>query len=161
MKLLVTDECQRLARWLRLMGYDTLIMPAQPLSALYQTAHNEDRIVLTRNQRVRPGTLARVMLMRHTNIVDQLRQVERDLGEPDSRARFSRCDQCNAVVEAVTPEDVRGQVPPYVYQTQRTFRRCPACGKVYWSATHCDQIASILRRVHGAAGTVGGGAHDA
>ena len=60
-KFFVTDESQRLARWLRLLGYDTVLIGAQPLGELYRRAYEEGRTIVTRNRRVRPSGLFRVV----------------------------------------------------------------------------------------------------
>ena len=45
---------------------------------------------------------------------------------------------------AVLPrKEVRDRVPPYVFQTQQSFRSCPECGRVYWQATHWQRIEEM------------------
>jgi uncharacterized protein with PIN domain len=149
-KLLVTEECGRLARWLRLMGYDTQTLSAQPLPALYQRAVNEQRAVVTRNRRVRPGRLVRVVQVRSQQLPDQLRQLITELGlGVEEEYLFSRCDVCNREVEPVEKAAVKELVPPYVFQTQSAFHRCPSCRRIYWAATHAERARaffSSLRR---------------
>jgi uncharacterized protein with PIN domain len=50
------------------------------------------------------------------------------------------------VLEPVSPEDVAERVPPYVLRTQREFRRCPSCGRVYWPGTHVDEMREQLEQ---------------
>ena len=147
-KLLVTDECRRLARWLRLMGYDTALMPARPLPQLYRTAVNEHRVVITRNQCVRPGRLMRVVQLAETALDAQLRQLVQDAGlSPSNPQRFTRCDRCNVPVDTVEKSQVKDRVPPYVYHTQQQFTRCPACGRIYWAATHWRWACALFERL--------------
>ncbi len=72
-----------------------------------------------------------------------MRQLVHELGLTDEAAG-TRCDRCNVEVQRVDAEAVRDVVPPYVAQTQRDFRRCPSCGRVYWPATHWNRIHAIL-----------------
>jgi hypothetical protein len=150
MKFLVTEESGRLARWLRLCGYDTLQMPAQPFSELYRRAFNESRIVVTRNERVRAGCLFRVVHLHSQELDGQLRQLMQELGLPLSEAQaFTRCDVCNVAVEPIDKPLVKDRVPPYVFQTQARFHRCPSCHRIYWAATHWQRAClrfSRLRR---------------
>ena len=60
-RFLVTDESRRLGRWLRLCGYDTVVLAATPLTGLYRRAHDDRRIVITRNSRVHAGCLFRMV----------------------------------------------------------------------------------------------------
>lgn len=148
MRLLVTEESGRLARWLRLMGHDASTGAAAPLAALYQRAVNEARVVVTRNGRVQGGRLVRVIHLASQHLADQLRQVSQELSLALEPSRtFSRCDICNVELERIEKADVKGRVPPYVFQTQEAFHVCPSCQRVYWAATHCDRIQQVFDRV--------------
>ncbi|MBI3319090.1 MAG: hypothetical protein HYZ89_00665 [Candidatus Omnitrophica bacterium] len=149
MKLLVTEESGRLSRWLRLMGYDTAQAEGASLSAVYRTAYNERRIVLTRNSRVKESRLFRVVHLRSTLLEEQLRQLVRELPLAASEERwFTRCDRCNVPVEPIERALVKERVPPYVYETQRTFRACPSCHRIYWAATHWHRARALFGRIN-------------
>ena len=148
MRFLATDESKRLARWLRLAGTDVECMPAQPLSALYQRAHNEARIILSRNGRVKTGGLVRVVQLRSHQLEAQLTQVIRETGLAiDDAALFTRCDRCNVELEALEKPNVKDRVPPYVYQTQEEFHACPSCKRIYWAATHWERAVKFFERL--------------
>ena len=148
MRFLVTDESKRLARWLRLAGADVELMPAHPLSALYLRAHNEGRVVLTRNGRIKTGGLVRVVQIRSHRLEEQLRQIIQDAGlVVDEAALFTRCDRCNVELAEIEKSAVSDRVPPYVYQTQQEFYTCPACARIYWAATHYDRAVKFFERV--------------
>jgi uncharacterized protein with PIN domain len=38
-------------------------------------------------------------------------------------------------------------VPPFVASTQSEFRRCPACGRLYWRATHAERMRERLNQL--------------
>jgi uncharacterized protein with PIN domain len=148
LKLLVTDECGRLARWLRLMGYDTAAASAQPLSALYRKAYSESRIVVTRNRRVKAGCLFRVVYLENHLLAHQLQQLMRELRLAiDTAKTFSRCDRCNVALEPIEKALVTDKVPPYVLQTQETFHVCPSCHRIYWAATHWQRACRFFERL--------------
>ena len=130
------------------MGHDAALMPAQPLPALVLRAVNERRTVVTRNCRIRPGSLFRVVQLQSHALEPQLRQLVRELGLPvDEACAFTRCDVCNVPIEPVDKRLVEGRVPPYVWQTQSAFQRCPACGRMYWAATHWDRARALFARL--------------
>ena len=148
MKFLVTEECGRLARWLRLMGHDTVRVAGVPLTHLYRKAYNERRIVLTRNRRVGASCLLRVVHLSSPHVEDQLRQVVDELHLViDGDALFTRCDVCNVPVEPIEKPRVRDRVPPHVYHTQQTFFTCPLCHRIYWAATHWHRARALLEKL--------------
>lgn len=147
-QFLVTEECGRLARWVRLMGYDAAQMPATPVSALYRRAYNEGRVIVTRNRRVGSSGVVRVVQLADQGLAEGLRQVMRDAGlVVDPERMLTRCDRCNVEVEPIEKAQVNDRVPPYVFETQQRFRRCPACQRIYWAGTHCARISKMLKRL--------------
>ena len=149
-RFLVTEDAGRLARWLRLLGYDTALAKNLSLSELYRKAYNEGRIVLTRNRRIGASSLFRVIQLQSQDFSEQLQQIRCELRLPEQPVGlFSRCDRCNVPVEQIEKPQVEDRVPPYVYQTQERFSRCPSCGRVYWKATHCASIRRVIDQACG------------
>jgi len=127
----------RLARWLRVLGFDTAYRSDLPGRRLLTVAAREDRIVLTRDARLRcPRGRTRVLRIASDRFRDQLRELDRAVPLGGVGARPSRCVECNLEVEALDPGEVPDSVPEYVRATQREFQRCPRCRRIYWPATH-------------------------
>ena len=85
----------------------------------------------------------RFVLIDSDRIELQLRQLARELALGSQEA-FSRCAVCNVLLEPGTRDAVRDLVPPYVFQTQVDFRRCPECGRVYWRGTHWARMVAQM-----------------
>ena len=148
MKFLVTEESGRLARWLRLMGYDAAWAVGQSLSAIYRRAYQEGRVVVTRNRKVGASSLFRVAQLQSERLDEQLRQLLREgLVVVDDRQLFTCCDLCNVSLDRVEKSDVQSRVPPYVFQTQEQFHRCPVCEMVYWAATHYARAKAFMEQL--------------
>ncbi|MBI3088006.1 MAG: hypothetical protein HYY91_03890 [Candidatus Omnitrophica bacterium] len=148
----MTEESGRLARWLRLMGFDAAHIATYPLSAVYCAAHNEGRVILTRNRRVKPGARVRVVQVERTALEGQLQEVLTKLSlRIDDGRMFSRCDRCNVPVEGIEKARVKARVPDYVYQTQEDFHACPSCHRIYWAATHWERAQRLFDRLRRAA----------
>ena len=127
------------------MGYDAVLAATKPLSELYQRAYREARIVVTRNSQVSASCLFRVIQLRSVNRDEQLRQILQETGVGiDEQRAFSRCDQCNVVLQEAPKAEVQDQVPPYVFSTQERFHSCPACGRIYWAATHWQRARELF-----------------
>lgn len=140
-----------LARWLRILGLDAAYDPALDDAELVEIALGEGRVLLTRDSRLIERRLLRdngdsYLFVRDDGVEAQLRQVLGELGVKIGSDRlFGRCLRCNVELAALTAEEARPQVPPFVARTQRRYRRCPNCERIYWSATHVEAMAERLR----------------
>ncbi|MBN1135520.1 MAG: Mut7-C RNAse domain-containing protein [Anaerolineae bacterium] len=135
-----------LAKWLRILGYDTLFDASLNDHQLARLARAENRILLTRDQELARRRGLRVLLVSGEHLDDQVRQVLADLSLAPNRA-FSRCPVCNEPLEAIDRETAQARVPAYVIQTHDSFSRCPACQRVYWRGTHWRQMDEHLKNL--------------
>jgi nucleoside-triphosphatase len=136
----------RLARKLRMLGYDVFYRAGIDDNKLKRIALRERRVLLTRDLEIGETSLPiHVVLIDSDDIGEQLIQVVSELGLAAGPSSFTRCTECNEPLVRVDKEAVRDLVPPYVYRTQDAFARCPSCGRIYWEATHVDQAREWLR----------------
>ncbi len=133
----------KLARWLRALGYDTLYLRDAPDARLLGLALREGRRLLTRDARLAARAGPAGLLVRAEDLDGQLREVLEACGL-DGSAPLSRCLECNGILQAREPAEVRGRVPPYTLATQVEFWECEGCGRVFWPGTHAE---GILRRL--------------
>jgi uncharacterized protein with PIN domain len=135
----------RLARWLRIAGYDTRYEPHIADAELVRTALDERRIILTRDRALaREWSVEDVLVLKAEDTLHQLREVA-SRHPLDWRARaFSRCSRCNALVEAVGRDDVPEQVPERVLAQRLALARCPRCGRIYWEGSHTERMRRVL-----------------
>ena len=136
----------KLARWLRILGFDTAYDHAIADGDLIRRAREEARILLTRDTRLvlRKG-MPRHLLIESQDPAEQVRQVVDAFELQVNRDAFlSRCILCNRGTLAISKEEARPKVPPYVFRTQERFARCPECGRIYWRATHVDEMIRWL-----------------
>lgn len=151
-RFVVDINVGRLAKWLRVMGYDTLFPREGGDKDLVRIALREDRVLVTRDAGFSLRRAARQGQMHVVQIVEdgllgQLRQLVREL-KLDSRGGFSRCVLCNELLRAVAKADLADRIPPYVYQCQRSFMECPRCHRVYWRGTHWASMVLQLDEVN-------------
>jgi uncharacterized protein with PIN domain len=137
----------KLARWLRIIGYDTLYDSSISDDEIISRSIKEDRIILTRDTLlVKRRGVSRYLFIESDHIKEQFRQVVDAYGLSIDYL-FNRCLHCNTSIKPVDKEKVKKQVPPYVFKTQSWFARCPSCGKIYWQGTHADQVRKFLQNV--------------
>jgi uncharacterized protein len=139
-----------LARWLRALDLDVAYDPALADAELVEAAVAEGRTILTRDHRLVLRRRARNnhLLIQSDEVAEQVREVLAALGvRPDPARFFGRCLRCNRPLAPVPAEAARERVPPYVARTQQEFRRCPACGRLYWRATHVARMRERLKQI--------------
>jgi uncharacterized protein len=134
-----------LAKWLRILGYDTLFDPALDDYQLMRLARAEDRVLLTRDRELARRHGLRALLIESEHLDDQIRQVLANLDLEPGQS-FSRCPICNEPLQPLDREAARARVPDYVAQTHETFKICPACQRVYWRGTHWQHMEEQLTR---------------
>lgn len=141
----------KLARRLRILGFDTAYERLIDDAVLLQRVVAEHRWLLTRDtylakRRVLRG---RMTLVRSDHVGDQLGQLAVEL-KLDLRlnVRLPRCPACNLALETIAREQAIPHVPPFVAQTYATFARCPGCARVYWPGTHWARIGAQLDQLY-------------
>jgi hypothetical protein len=149
----------RLARWLRLLGFDTSYLPDADDGDLVETAVREKRIILTRDRRLpEEWRVGGIQVLRAEHPMAQLREIDAAVRLWPAARPFSRCARCNALLEAAPPDEVDRRVPPAVRRGHRDFFHCPGCGRIYWAGSHVARISRALRQASAARARAGGAA---
>ncbi len=136
----------RLARWLRVIGQDVIYGRHLSGYGLIHAARAENRLILTRDRGLKQKQPPEFIFIDSDDYREQLRQVIRECGLRAGDALFSRCLECNAVLQARSKESVETLVPPYVFASQEKFFWCPQCRRVYWPATHHKKMLEELKK---------------
>jgi hypothetical protein len=135
----------RLAKWLRIAGFDVLYSNRYTDEELILLSGFEDRILLSRDTRLLVRkSVRRFVFLESGKILDQIRQVFRATGIKSLPALLSRCLSCNEILKDVPRDLARERVPPFVFETQANFKSCPACGRIYWAGTHREAVLRTL-----------------
>lgn len=138
----------KLAKWLRILGFDTLYFSRIDDHELIRIAQENKRILLTRDTRLLdvnnpPSSL----LIESENWPEQLRQVLGEFNLEDKVKPYSRCLECNTQLKDLKREDARNLVSYFVYRNSDSFSICPNCQKVYWRGTHIDDMDKKLEMI--------------
>jgi uncharacterized protein with PIN domain len=142
----------KLAKWLRLTGYDTVYFNGSDDAYMVRRALREDRVILTRDTQIMKRgviTSGRVgaILVNSEEPEQQMRQVIDSLNLDCSFRPFSICLECNQPLEERSRDEVKDRVPPYVFRTQHQYMECTACHRIYWRGTHWQDMARKLERL--------------
>jgi uncharacterized protein with PIN domain len=152
MKFIADMMLGRLARWLRLYGYDTLYGIVED-DEIIQKALEEDRIILTRDsdlaERAR-ATGARVFLLSSNSLEGQVEELKKlGIKFMELFPANARCPKCNGPIERVSKEEVKGRVPESVYGEYDEFYVCKNCGQIYWPGRQWREMLKIDKKLRG------------
>ncbi len=136
----------RLAKWLRVLGYDTHYQTCYPPDAM-KTLLSEGRVLLTRHRKRAERSGKRAVLVRGNHVDEQLTGLTRKLHmEPVRSAWFTRCLICNTLLKQARENEAREKIPEYVfYQNMAQIRFCPSCGRYFWPGSHRVRMENQLK----------------
>jgi hypothetical protein len=133
-----------LARWLRAAGHDTLIAPDGLDDAFLLAWLGEGRRLLTADRGL-ARTARRATLVDGAGVDAQALLLRESLGLDWLYRPFSRCLVDNAELLPL-PERARQHLPEAARALPGPFRRCPACGRVFWPGSHVRRMRAKLER---------------
>jgi len=143
---------RKLARRLRLLGFDTDYDEHRDDPELAELSAKENRILLTRDRGLlKRKIVTRRLIIRNTDPEKQVLEVIERLHLQSSIKPFTRCIACNGEIAAVDMESekfaaLRQTIPPGVLAWCTEYYTCTSCGKVYWKGSHYDRMCAMVER---------------
>jgi len=148
MKFVADTMLGKLARWLRILGYDTMHESSASLDDQLARASQPDTVFLTRRKSLPDGSMqANVYYVKAEKFDAQLREVVHRFGLDIECHVFTRCLDCNVEVQPVAKDSVRGKVPEKSFDGFDTFFQCPTCQAISWSGVHLTNTKNKLKRI--------------
>ena len=138
----------RLARYLRLLGFDTAYERDCDDAHLAASAARERRIVLTHDEGLlKRNMVTHGMFERSQQPRAQLLEVARRLQLLSRFKPFTRCLECNGELTTTSKPEVAGLVPERAWRSHEEFMRCTNCGRVYWAGTHHERLHRLVEDI--------------
>jgi uncharacterized protein with PIN domain len=149
MTFIVDTALGKLAKWLRILGYDTVYWRVVDQAGILRRAREEERTLITKDTKLfKAKETVEALLIMEDNPFSQLKGMLRYFRLiVDKEMLFSRCLTCNVSLVSIDPEEAKGGVPDHIYHTHQEFSRCPLCQKVYWAGTHYGQMTRVVERL--------------
>jgi hypothetical protein len=146
-----------LARFLRMLGFDTLYSNDWHDSEIRRIAALERRIILTRDKDLlKCRDVTHGCFLHERKPEQQLREiVGRMQLERDARP-FTLCLECNVPLQTIEKSAVIDRVPPNAARFYERFNTCPSCGGIFWEGSHWKRMRAVLEGLLNAAGDVNG-----
>ena len=156
-KYIADNNVGKLARWLRLIGYDTVLLKQKDDAQMIELALGENRVILTRDAQFMKRRLVTSGALKTLHIEQddaevQVQEIVGNLSLDYHFKPFSRCLECNQALVARDKKDVKNLIPARDFETQTQYTQCPACHRVYWPGTHWQAMRRKLRDLQARAG---------
>ncbi|MFW6140212.1 MAG: Mut7-C RNAse domain-containing protein [Acidobacteriota bacterium] len=136
-KFVVDCMLGKLAKWLRILGFDTLFFSKAEDDELIDMAQRENRILLTRDTGiVEKAKKINVIFIKSEHWKSQVKQVLDELNLREQVKPYSRCIECNVPLKSISRKQAKNLVAPFVFERSPSFSLCPQCGRVFWPGTH-------------------------
>jgi len=142
----VVYKLQKLSIMLRILGFDVLYFQNEDYISVINLTKREYRILLSRVKFLRK--LPWIFYLNKDDLDGQLEQIIKKLKLKVNKERlFSRCSNCNNILQKVKEEEVTGEIPLDVRERGYWFKRCPNCGKIFWNGNHMPTLKEKLRKI--------------
>lgn len=138
----------KLARLLRLLGFDTLYSNKYDDHEVARISLDEHRIVLTRDRGLlKHGEVTHGYCVRSDKPREQVREVVKRFDLRRSIAPFTRCTVCNHPISIVPKEEIEHRLEPGTRREHDEFHYCPGCDQVYWKGSHYERMRRVVTEI--------------
>jgi uncharacterized protein with PIN domain len=147
-KFIVDVNLGKLAKFLRLVGFDTLYCNQYKDKDIVRLSKNEKRIILTRDQHLlKHKLITRGYWVRNIDPDKQLIEVVKRLDLISSISPFVRCMVCNGSLKSVKKKDIIDVLPENTAKYYSEFYRCKCCDKIYWPGSHYQKMYKKIEKL--------------
>jgi hypothetical protein len=137
MKFIADVMLGRLAKRLRLLGFDVLYDPAFDDNDIIRLSLEQNRVILTRDVPLsRRPLAANNLFLQHEDVELQIEQILSAFSDLPGQRPLTRCSRCNGLLRQLPRAEARDLVPEQVYRRNMKFLYCEGCGRIYWTGTH-------------------------
>ena len=158
-KFVLDVHLGKLARHLRMLGFDSLWHPDYQDDVLERTATEEGRVLLTRDRELHERTLlhTRGQTRAGSHYVqaiepsEQLLEVLKTFSLVErvrsGQGFLTRCLECNSPILPTKAHHLTDRLPEHVLEQHQEFFLCPRCERIYWKGTHWDRMHEWVRKL--------------
>lgn len=146
----------QLARNLRMLGFDVLYRNDYSDAEVARIAAGEERVVLTRDRDLLiRKEIVHGCYLHSVGCEEQLAEVLTRFELASSAQAFSRCLNCNGLLQAVAKRDVEHRVPLHSRMVYDRFYECQGCLQLYWEGSHVARMRQRVEKMLGTSGADG------
>jgi uncharacterized protein with PIN domain len=147
-KFIVDINLGKLAKMLRMLGFDTSYRNNYADAAIIHDSIGEKRIILTRDQNLlKNKSVTHGYWVRATDPKQQLEEIVKRFDLKSQIKPFKRCMVCNGIIKVVDKKDIQDQLPEKTIRYFEDFYRCSSCGKIYWKGSHYKKMEKVINNL--------------
>jgi len=147
-KFVLDVHLGRLARYLRLAGFDTVYENSLGDREIIDIACSQKRIILTRDLGIlKNDSVTHGYFVRSDDPRTQIQEVVTYFSLHKLARPFSRCTRCNGKVKRISRMEAEPRVSKRTFRFYRRFYCCTSCGKIYWEGSHVGRMQKFLREL--------------
>jgi uncharacterized protein with PIN domain len=138
----------KLARYLRMLGFDTLYNKDFQDEELIQLSVTEGRVLLTQDRKlVKRKEVTRGYLVRESDPRRQLESLLFHFNLHPFIKPFERCLLCNTPLESISKAAIQDRLPPKTRELYQDFWVCPGCRRIYWMGAHYERMRAFIDEI--------------
>lgn len=148
-KFVLDTHLGKLAKYLRLLGFDTLYEHDYEDAQIIAISVAEKRAILTGDIGIlKNNAVTHGQWIRSSNAREQVCEVLERFDLSSCMKPFTRCTVCNGMIRPVPKETVADRLEPRTLHCYDEFYRCASCGKVYWKGSHYQRMKDFVAALH-------------
>ena len=147
-KFILDVHLGTLARYLRMLGFDTLYRNDYKDEEIVHISIKEKRIILTRDLAIlKNGKVTHGYFVRETDPKKQICEISRRFDLKDQFKPFHRCMECNGIIRKVDKTAVEKILQANTRKAFQDFFQCTSCEKVYWKGSHYEKMSDLIDKI--------------
>ena len=147
-KFILDVHLGTLARYMRMIGLDTLYKNEFTDEEIVEISLKERRAILTKDRGIlKRSEVTHGYWIRSSKTIEQLKEVLLRFDLKDQIKEFSRCLLCNSILKKIKKEKILDRLPQKVKELQNAFYICPTCDKIFWKGSHFQRMREIIAKL--------------
>ncbi|WP_209319896.1 Mut7-C ubiquitin/RNAse domain-containing protein [Ancylomarina longa] len=147
-KFILDCHLGKLAKYLRMLGFDTLYRNDFGDDEIIDIASEEERIILTRDKLLLSSPkISHAYFVRAIDRHEQLIEVVKKFDLYSQFRSFTRCMTCNASLYEISKEEIINKIDRETARVFNQFFYCKHCDKVFWKGSHFKRMEAFIREL--------------
>ena len=148
-KFIVDVHLGSLAKYLRMLGFDTYYKKNLSSSEIIFVSLSEQRTILTHDKNIlKQNAITHRYWIRGQNLMKQIKEVVERFHLQKEINEFTRCLNCNSELENVLKGEIIVSIPPKVKENFNDFKKCPVCNKIFWKGSHFYRMKQSIEEIN-------------
>lgn len=147
-KFVLDSHLGKLARHLRLFGFDVVYKKDFPDHEIIKAASGQRRMVLTRDVGLLKQKAVRLgYWIRTTDPQAQVSEAFKRFNLFSKIKPFSVCLECNGRIVNIQKNKILNRLPAKTQHYYSRFHMCSKCKKIYWQGSHFEHLSHFISTI--------------